>query len=193
MAAAPLGDLDGDGRPELAVGAYGDDGGRGAVWVLSLRSDGTVHAARPIRLDSAPGDRFGTSVAALGDLDGDGGADLLLGARLADIRGPTRGAARVLFTGYPVATASRPATFHLTIGPSPAQGPATVRFALAIPGRVEVEVVDMLGRTWATSARNLASGSHRLALDASRWPAGLYVVRLSAAGTSGARALVVVR
>ena len=43
--AASLGDLDGDGVPDLAVGASNDDdgaGSAGAVWVLFLRADGTV-------------------------------------------------------------------------------------------------------------------------------------------------------
>ncbi|MCH8851931.1 MAG: FG-GAP repeat protein, partial [Planctomycetes bacterium] len=42
---ASLGDLDGDGVGDLAVGATGDDDGgppHGAVWVLFLNTDGTV-------------------------------------------------------------------------------------------------------------------------------------------------------
>ena len=44
--AAAMGDLDGDGVGEIAVGAHQDDDGgnsdRGAVWILFLSADGTV-------------------------------------------------------------------------------------------------------------------------------------------------------
>jgi hypothetical protein len=42
---ASLGDLDGDGTTDLAVGAAADDdggSGQGAVWILFLDTDGTV-------------------------------------------------------------------------------------------------------------------------------------------------------
>ena len=104
---AALGDLDGDGVTELAVGADRDDDGggdRGAVWVLFLRPDGTVKTHQKIS-DTAGGftgvldngDRFGTSVGALGDLDRDGVADLAVGAILDDDGGGNRGALWILF------------------------------------------------------------------------------------------------
>ena len=31
-----LGDIDGDGTLEMAVGAFKSDGGKGAIWILSL-------------------------------------------------------------------------------------------------------------------------------------------------------------
>lgn len=87
---AQLGDLDGDGAPELAVGAIGDDDGgfdRGAVWILSVNADGTVRSESKISATSggfggslADLDRFGSSLAAPGDLDGDGLTELVVGA-----------------------------------------------------------------------------------------------------------------
>jgi len=98
---------------DLAVGAsLDDDGGpdRGAVWILFLHPDGTVRDERKISaleggftgvLDD--GDRFGNSVAALGDVNGDGVTDLAVGAPLDDdgdlgcLLSRNRGAVWILF------------------------------------------------------------------------------------------------
>ncbi|MCH8343019.1 MAG: FG-GAP repeat protein [Planctomycetes bacterium] len=103
---AALGDLDGDGVGDLAVGAFGDhDGGssHGAVWVLFLNTGGTVKSHQKIS-DTQGGfmgklvdlNAFGTSVSALGDLDGDGVSDLAVGAFGDDDGGFDRGAVWVL-------------------------------------------------------------------------------------------------
>ncbi|MCH8315735.1 MAG: FG-GAP repeat protein, partial [Planctomycetes bacterium] len=87
---ASLGDLDGDGVGDLAVGAFADDDGgldRGAVWVLFMNTDGTVKSHQKISATQGgftgtldDGDKFGHSAASLGDLDGDGVGDLAVGA-----------------------------------------------------------------------------------------------------------------
>ena len=104
---ASLGDLDGDGVGDLAVGAPSDDDGgseHGAVWILFLHTDGTVKSRQKIS-DTEGGftgtlddlDGFGGSTASLGDLDGDGVGDLAVGASHDDDGGDRRGAVWVLF------------------------------------------------------------------------------------------------
>jgi len=104
---AAIGDLDQDGIVDMAVGAETDaDGGagRGAVWLLFLRRDGTVRSHQKISdtqggfdgvLDESA--RFGTSVAAMGDLDQDGIVDMAVGANRNDDGGLDRGAVWLLF------------------------------------------------------------------------------------------------
>eukprot|EP00928_Gymnodinium_smaydae_P097340 TRINITY_DN8803_c0_g1_i2.p1 TRINITY_DN8803_c0_g1~~TRINITY_DN8803_c0_g1_i2.p1 ORF type:complete len:743 (-),score=108.65 TRINITY_DN8803_c0_g1_i2:108-2276(-) len=102
-----IGDFDGDGVTDLAVGAASDDGlgfNRGAVWILFMNTNGTVKAKQKISETEGnfsgvlnDGDNFGTSIANLGDLDGDGIIDLAVGAPFDGDGGPIRGAVWILF------------------------------------------------------------------------------------------------
>ncbi|MEZ6032244.1 MAG: PKD domain-containing protein [Planctomycetaceae bacterium] len=106
-AVANLGDLDGDGVTDVAVGAHLDDDGgtnHGAVFVLFMNADGTVKSHQKIsdveggfNVTLDDNDAFGTSLAALGDLDGDGVTELAVGATGDDDGGSSRGAVYVLF------------------------------------------------------------------------------------------------
>ena len=106
MSVAAIGDLDGDGVPDLAAGASGDDNGgpdRGAVHVMFMNRDGTIRDTVEINSGTAngpvlsTGDRFGVSVVAIGDLDGDGVPDLVVGAYGEDNPGENSGAVHVMF------------------------------------------------------------------------------------------------
>jgi hypothetical protein len=89
-----MGDLDGDNVPDIATGAPGDDdggSGKGAVWLLFLKANGEVKSHRKYSETQGgftppleDGDRFGFSVASLGDLNGNGVVDLIVGADLDD-------------------------------------------------------------------------------------------------------------
>ncbi|HTF90923.1 MAG TPA: integrin alpha [Planctomycetota bacterium] len=83
---ASLGDLDGDGMPELGIGAPVAQGHCGAVWILFLRRDGAlrkcVELASMSALVAAGVQKdvgLGESLAPLGDLDGDGTTELAIG------------------------------------------------------------------------------------------------------------------
>ncbi len=109
-ACANIGDLNGDGTTDLAVGALLDDDGgidRGAVWILFMNPNGTVAAQQKIsQLQGGfagvlhDGDQFGGRITSLGDLDGDGFADLAVGARADDDGGFNRGAVWILFLNF---------------------------------------------------------------------------------------------
>jgi len=106
-AVAALGDLDGDGTIDIAVGSFWDDDGgsdKGAVWILFLNTDGTVKSHQKISATQgnftgvlSNDDEFGVSVAFLGDVDGNGAADIAVGAGEDDDGGANRGAVWILF------------------------------------------------------------------------------------------------
>ncbi|MAF64326.1 MAG: hypothetical protein CMJ84_01530 [Planctomycetes bacterium] len=96
-AVSGAGDIDGDGRADFVIGIPGGDvpdvdAGGARVYA---GADGSL--LYEFHGDGA-GDRFGTSVAAAGDVDGDGTPDLIVGAHGADNGGSCAGIARV-FSG----------------------------------------------------------------------------------------------
>jgi hypothetical protein len=99
-AVAGIGDVNGDGTPDLALGAYGYDpvnpaggtfSGAGATYVVYGKADAvtqslaTLPADAGYRIDgTAAGDRFGRQVGLIGDFDGNGVRDLGIGADFAN-------------------------------------------------------------------------------------------------------------
>lgn len=97
---AAIGDLDNDGVIDIAVGATNQGGSIvGAVFILFMNSDGSVKHSVQINSIEPPGDfdSFGSSICALGDLDGDGVEDIGVGAGYDSDGGFQTGAFWILF------------------------------------------------------------------------------------------------
>lgn len=175
---AGIGDVTGDGVPDLALGAYGFDpldsggsplSGAGATYVLPGDRDAVVvdlATGLPeggYRIDGLlAGDRFGRQVARLGDVDGNGTADLAVGADFAKRPDAATGnqngevtvalmgrlATSVAVTGPATAQTGTEVTFAATVAQPAAGGPdvatGTVAFTAdggALPGCEAVAVV----------------------------------------------------
>ena len=98
---AGAGDFNRDGFADVIVGAYhndagGADAGRAYVYFGGARPD---DRADLVLTGEAAGDAFGYSVAGMGDANGDGFADIIVGAYGNDAGGSAAGRAYVYFGG----------------------------------------------------------------------------------------------
>ena len=111
IAVSTAGDFNGDGTADILIGTAGaDPGGRTRAGSSYVIFGGTENSAAAIdmtaiagsdglRIDGgAPGDRSGGSAAAAGDVNGDGVADIIIGAHGADPYGkPDAGVSYVVY------------------------------------------------------------------------------------------------
>ena len=100
------GDFNGDGFDDFIVGAYRSNGGTGAAYLIFGKAGGfpslidltEFSASDGFKVSGeASGDEAGRSVSAAGDINGDGFADIIVGALKNDAGGTDAGAAYVLF------------------------------------------------------------------------------------------------
>ena len=100
------GDVDGDGKDDLLLGALGahvNQAGKSYLWLASSIGTGgnfDIGAADAIFIGESTGDESGASVSFAGDIDRDGLDDLLIGARGNDEAGTNAGKAYVLLSPY---------------------------------------------------------------------------------------------
>jgi len=192
-----IGDLNGDGRPDLAVvnrGPLAPPADGGAV-VSVLLGDGTGRFGS--KTDYGVGaDPTGVVI---GDFTADGAPDLAVteaGAGVAWVLVNTSGS-----TSSVAPTPSVPAAFRLEPPrPNPTQGPVEIRFVLPSAYVIEAAVFDLAGRkVSALSTAGLGTpGEHSLRWDGRdragvRVGAGMYLVQLRAGHQSAVRKLLVLR
>jgi FG-GAP repeat len=98
---AAAGDVNGDGVGDLVVGAIYNDSAAKDAGKAYVYLGGSVVSTIPFvtMTGMAANDQFGVSVAAAGDVNGDGFADIIVGARLNSMAGPAAGAAFIYFGG----------------------------------------------------------------------------------------------
>jgi len=91
------GDLNADGFPDIAVGAYAS-GGIGRAYVY-YGGPGLDTVADRVFMGEAAGDDFGLALAPAGDMNGDGNVDLVVAAVRNDAAGVDAGRAYVFYGG----------------------------------------------------------------------------------------------
>lgn len=151
---AGIGDLNGDGRGELAVGArFSNNNGRpgsGSVHVVSggvsADIDLATLGAAGFRVDgAAAGDAIGNSIGSAGDFNGDGRNDLVIGASGANPAGGENAGSAYIVFGFGAPSLTYPpitATVGSALVPVPAvvsQRAASIFAAVGLPSGLTVD------------------------------------------------------
>ncbi len=155
-------------------------------------------------VDSTSGLATGADLAFVGPVYAatTGGGQTYLGGGFDRAGNLPRGNMACLYSANTVGVPDEPAAsvpFALArLSPNPAPGGTLVEYSLPAPAQVRIDVFDLMGRRVARIEDGLrAAGRHAVAWsgrgDAGALRAGLYYVRLEAAGLRARKALVLLR
>jgi hypothetical protein len=119
---AAAGDVNGDGYADLAVGTLATAPGSGTASVFHGTASGIGAAATRVINGVSADDSFGRSIAGAGDVNGDGFADILVGAIGADPGGRMNAGTASLFHGGAGGTTAAAARVLEGVAPSDSFG-----------------------------------------------------------------------
>jgi hypothetical protein len=182
------GDMSGDGNTEIAVAASLATTTSGFVFVYEggSRLNGDFDAAVGMSSDS----EFGRAIANIGDVTGDGLADILIGAPNYAF-GNHRGYWGI-FKGDSSITSVReasstPSAFALRQSyPNPFNPSTNIQYELLASAYVRLEVFNIIGELVALLVDQTQQlGSYNVTLDGSKLASGVYFYRLTAQTNNG--------
>ncbi len=180
-------DIDRDGDRDLIVAVGGSAAGsvgEGIAWLENIDGTGAFSQAH-IAAEATNG----IQSVVVGDLDGDGDADLVS----ASVNDDRVAWYENLLTGLTAGTRVRASDITtFTVHPNPGSERIMVTFEAAVQQSVSIELYDLLGRRHSLKDIGVVPmGPARVPIDTSDLSAGIYLCRLTAGGSVATRMLVV--
>jgi len=192
----PLGDINGDSYDDIAIGAPHGADNKGRVHIF-LGGDPMDNVADIVLEGEAAKDLFGFAIAGIGDVNGDGEREILIGAPGYDDK---RGKA-YMYAGSRASVSSPGGNgaFWVTVGPSPFADRTAISWSQSIRAHTVIEVYDVTGRFVRGLVREqMSAGTHAITWDgldrAGRQAApGIYFVWIDTGGVQAAKRVVLLR